>query len=787
MKKRFWNLLIPLVSVASAFGLQPNPSVVEEGVNTVTGDFEMNYRCLSIGEWHLNLTYREGKWEAAPVDLFSEMEQSVVADPLYPLRLSTTREGLTEVLLLNPQETLPVGQLIIEHTKKGIHLSSHQGDSVHLTRSDRLVKSLANSKHPSISFTYDAGKIATIRQGNRLKEIVWREGRVAEIWETTDQRRCQVQFHYGKRETEILFASGKKIINHFDAAGQLLERTLKIGNKEVRRECLRWENGAIKSAWIVGSQGEILTCTTFHYDAAGHKIEETEWGNLTGACTKPILLDASSHPKTNGVEHYTRHWKYAGDLLIEEWEDNGHKACYTYAPGTVRLTQKETERGTESYEYDTLGRLIAVKQSKGERTTYHYGNQPYQVEPEEIRQSGITTTRFYDPSGNLIQESVTNPWGDPVSHKALGYDAEGRPTTILTVSQSATHLEQITYNQLGEVVKRDVDDHAEAYCYDRLGQLIATRNQWGHLTRHTYDPLGRLTQTVYPEVATVDKGVIQPTVHLFYDSLDRISQMIDPAGDTTQFHYTSRGDLIAVLYADGTQETFTYPLEGQLDNNNSPNLPRLEGPSPLPYSETCTLNSRGQRVMLTTAVDQQGVAIEILHDALGRMERLTKRDPEGNLLQEVEYGYDANGNLAKEVHRRTDTDTYTISRHYGPNRRLIAEVDGNDQSTFYRYTAKGEIAEVVQPDGRSLNYTWDAAGHLSTLSASDQSFAYHYSYDEKGRVTAVIDAITGQKTTRRYDEFGNMIAEQLANGLTLSRSVDLYGRTTLLTLPDQSA
>ena len=93
---------------------------------------------------------------------------------------------------------------------------------------------------------------------------------------------------------------------------------------------------------------------------------------------------------------------------------------------------------------------------------------------------------------------------------------------------------------------------------------------------------------------------------------------------------------------------------------------------------------------------------------------------------------------------------------------------------------------ISYPGGRSLSYTYDAAGRRTSMVDQD-GHAQTYTYDAAGRLATLSDE-NGILVTYSYDAAGNLTRQANANGTATSYAYDQNGRLTSITnlAPDRS-
>jgi RHS repeat-associated protein len=234
-----------------------------------------------------------------------------------------------------------------------------------------------------------------------------------------------------------------------------------------------------------------------------------------------------------------------------------------------------------TYEYDNLGRVLAVKAPWQAKTTYSYqgnsvtvsapGTSSTTVNDARGRTTSIVdglnhaTTYTYAHFGGLL--TVSPPGNTPTTTER---DAFGRVIYETDPDRGAT---KIGYDGFGE--RTDVVDgvHTESYDYDVLGRMVAKLDDVGQTTWTYDDPqkgLGRLSEVVNPagitksytykalgqhgvgQVHTVQltAGADSLTTTLDYDGSGRLAAITLPPALGQQFkvlrEYDDYGHLLRV-------------------------------------------------------------------------------------------------------------------------------------------------------------------------------------------------------------------------------------------------
>ena len=181
--------------------------------------------------------------------------------------------------------------------------------------------------------------------------------------------------------------------------------------------------------------------------------------------------------------------------------------------------------------------------------------------------------------------------------------------------------------------------------------------------------------------------------------------------------------------------------------------------------------------------------------------------PDGSLQES--RAYDASGNLTQLTHFSGKTTTYAydalnrlttrtpdptlvtepvVSYTYTPTGKYASTTDASGTTT-YVYDALDRQTAKITPEG-TLNYTFDAAGNVSSIySSSVNGASMSYTYDSLNRLSTVVDnrLPAGQNTTSyTYDTASNLVTTTYPNGLQSSFGYDVLNRMTALATPISS-
>ncbi|MEO8197864.1 MAG: RHS repeat-associated core domain-containing protein, partial [Thermoanaerobaculia bacterium] len=115
--------------------------------------------------------------------------------------------------------------------------------------------------------------------------------------------------------------------------------------------------------------------------------------------------------------------------------------------------------------------------------------------------------------------------------------------------------------------------------------------------------------------------------------------------------------------------------------------------------------------------------------------------------------------------RRTYPGNVQVSFTYSPTGRRLTAVDSRGTTT-YGYNTRDRVTSLVYPDGRSLEYAYDAAGNRTALTANvaSRTLTTSYTYLDLNRLDTVTDP-NGGVYAHHYDANGNRESLLFPNGV----------------------
>jgi RHS repeat-associated protein len=530
--------------------------------------------------------------------------------------------------------------------------------------------------------------------------------------------------------------------------------------------------------------------TKYAYDEkTGQKIAETDTGggetsytyDARGNCTRLVAPDGGMIE----VEFDDRNLPvFARDAVKGEWSwGHDHRG---HLIGRIDPLGRRTQ-----FQWDG-GRLVGLTDPAGQHTHLGYdrdGNVNLMRTPDgaESRWSYDGFGRVMaaiDAKGNVQRREhdrlgrVTRVREADGNDRELEYDAEGN----IVHARDKQHDVRFGYRGMGRLISRTEAGTTVAFEYDTEEQLVAIRNQQGHVHKFQLGPTG---------LVNVEHGFDGIRRQYLRDPAGRVTKVLRPAGLTTEYAYDSASRITSVKHADGTSQGFAYRIDGALmeARNDAGTVAFERDLLGHVVKESCgddwvatEYDSLGMRVRVRSS---KGLDQRIQRNALGDV--LAVRAGTGQLgagatdawearFQRDVLGLEVARSLPGGVESKWERDrqgrpikhelwsggTFRGAWQYSwePNDRLRLVIDALRGPVQYQHDALGNLAAAVYEDGRVDLRMPDAVGNLfRTEARADRN------YGPAGQLLESREP-DGGVVTYSYDGEGNLIrkVQRPANG-----------------------
>lgn len=426
----------------------------------------------------------------------------------------------------------------------------------------------------------------------------------------------------------------------------------------------------------------------------------------------------------------------AGRRLVLNTEQDRLTSVTLFDPAT------RTEHTFVRYEYDELGRLVAVIDALGAPYRFDYGSGPTQHHMVRHTDRNGLSFHYAFAAGPEDAQRVVHAWGD---HGLYDY----------------------TFEYLDELKERRITDS--------LGHVTLIKLDERELPISEIDPLGGMT--VYE-----------------YDDCGRTTAVVAPGGLRTEYHFDERGNLLRLVRPDGAAVTTTFDPASKpvaiTDPNGAVWLQRwdergllIEQTSPLGHVSRYEYDGWGQLIAHTNA---RGARTVLRFDVLGnltefqnaRQQRtLFAHDVLGNVIARGDaldrrnhYKYDTKGRLlAVKLHSGA-----LVQCAYDAADNLTHYIDENGAQTQLAYFGQGKLSKRKNPDGSQIEYIYDSEERIVGV-RNERGQLHQLRRDPIGRIIEEID-YWGQSQQVALDKSGRAIACQDPTGKRIYYKHDALGR-----------
>ena len=527
-------------------------------------------------------------------------------------------------------------------------------------------------------------------------------------------------------------------------------------------------NGA-ETAVTVGVNGEKLKTV----NALGEVVTQTY--------TDDALLESTVAP--SGKRNRITYDKFGSP--ISSMSASGAVTSFSYGEDFGSLDSVTDAKGHAfRYGYDKLGRSVSVGYEDGSESTLEYNAQgdvvkstnrrgqsvsyAYDAEGRLVRKTwdnGRTFTLAYDDKGN-----VTNAADSVTGAVTMEYDANERLTRIVHPKNRGFTFR---YDEYGRQIERaSLDGTRECYCYDAFGRLARVTDGTSDYLINTYDPTtGWLVTQTYGNGTIVSNAydVLGRTVGIYHLKGGRRLAFFEYAYDndgkcvsqTTaegieSYTYDADGQLTAVAYPDGTNETFAYDAVGnrRTANGETYTVNELNQYTVISSADTVTTFTYDLDGNLTSRTGADGTTL-YAYDTLNRLIAVTNES--ANIRWSCEY--DVFGNRTSVTDNGTTTEKVYVQ---GSLASVAAEYVGN--SCAKRHIVVGAVRLADVEGGVMRYYHGDMIGsaRLTTDSMGVQLSTASF------KVFGALRKSLGTQTDAGY--VGTLGIETDANGLLFMRN-----------------
>ncbi|MDP2887525.1 MAG: FG-GAP-like repeat-containing protein [Bacteroidota bacterium] len=369
-------------------------------------------------------------------------------------------------------------------------------------------------------------------------------------------------------------------------------------------------------------------------------------------------------------------------------------------------------------DYDAFGNLAAEhKAATGlaeTHTTYLYDNNGINLLKVTDQLSRETNNTWYSTTGLI--NTQTDPFGNVVTYNYNSADQLSSMVPSTGISNTIARSYNISggpTNARYYVDKTGNDGSQTKVWYDKLGRELRTetRKFGGALVKidKKYNTKGELSQYSEPSTGTPSSWNV-----IGHDTYGRVNSL-DPIFGPTTTYSEPYGNPTATRSVNLRNYKTTISAAGLVTSTEDP-------------GGTIT-NSYWPNGLLKSTLAPGSVTTSMTYDKNGN--RLTISDPSAGNITNTWYG---TGQPKTTANNDGQTTTYTYQAD-GLLDYYTASPAGEGQ-TNYTYNDKKLVSGITSPGGVSRSYTYDTKGRVSTITEAigGVSNLVTFEYDSKGRL-----------------------------------------------------
>lgn len=500
----------------------------------------------------------------------------------------------------------------------------------------------------------------------------------------------------GKKNTTLTDTGGRETeLIEKDKSGEISIRTMQEYDSTGALKKITYADGSYQEyEQNVGGQTKEIR----RYDKNGEKESRTTY---TYDLSTDAVLTMIDYEMEEGQEQATRYTGY-------EYDGFGHVTALIEVDDTEAPTEEQKEKGRITYTYNGEDQLVSITypesddKEKGLRFLYNEDGWltkiliRYRLLEEPLREYS------YREDGTISSMKDYTGSGNTYLLKAYEYDTHNRVVGLQVTKDgkedNVLESYQYAYDKNGNIIKEEL-----------VNNTGKEETDWVRETRqHTYDTLGRLTETVYQNQKT------EKTVSYSYDTagnrLTETVQETENPKEETIYTYNGLHQLVDTVTMEAGEET---------------------------SAKTYTYDAKGNET----------------------------REKDSIAGSELTYQYDMAGQLKKVTQKQGDTIVAMQQNWYNGSGQRIKKSETICKDT----TIASENTRRYFYDGTSVLYTTDEKGNLTTknyLGLSENAIAtrryqgnykdkaYFYLKDVRGSVTSIVDEEGEGILSYQYDAFG---------------------------------
>jgi len=288
-----------------------------------------------------------------------------------------------------------------------------------------------------------------------------------------------------------------------------------------------------------------------------------------------------------------------------------------------------------------------------------------------------------------------------------------------------------------------------------------------------------------------------------YQLLKELGDYADAQKELKKFHYVPTKYIEKEIYSDEPDQEYGYTITITYNEKSLPvKVIQKENEGDEAIVEV-VFNDIGLPTKTTRTYDGDSQTVEYTYDGTLRepIKMVMTYSDSSDFMFTVDFTYDANGNLVKQITKSNDTILQTYEATYDSKGNLTTEIQtdsaGSQYTTEYVYDTNGNLTKKSENHydrfERITEYVYDANGNLTkeTRKQKDSNppsiasiTTFEYTYDANGNLTKEVETRTNEGETAffedqditeyTYDADGKLIKEKHSNSYGIDNTDYTY-------------
>ncbi|QEG20491.1 putative Ig domain-containing protein [Mariniblastus fucicola] len=258
----------------------------------------------------------------------------------------------------------------------------------------------------------------------------------------------------------------------------------------------------------------------------------------------------------------------------------------------------------------------------------------------------------------------------------------------------------------------------------------------------------------------IESDGIGSLISIQRDNRNRITSIVDPAGESVDYEYSTVGDLVRVTDRNGNSVDYQY------DATHFHFLSSISDP----LGQEVLRTEYDDDGRLNRTFDVNGNELELSFDPENRLQEVTDQFGRTSFIE-----FDSLGNPVAT----TDGLGNRTVRTFDAFGNLTSTSNALGDTTTLVLDGRGNALQSTDPMGNVNSYTYNGFDQVSSMTDALGSTT-RFEYDDRGNLIAATDA-AGNTTTLVRDQQGNAIQTTDALGRTFLSDFDDLGRLVKMT------